>query len=1435
MRFLDQASENSSLYQNSDSDWRIELPLSLLSDSFDKQGEDQKHDLVNRSDEEWLEIFEKSVFFQGKDPLVWGHFLACVYLDPISNKFGSFFVDKLGATHFPNVSLNENSIYHPAILNLSEKNKGSNVRKVLACSLLEKYATVDEPVIKKITNGAPLKFQYDQTHAGDLANACKIVEYCTPGNMGKSIMLHGLVHPRSVQSLLVDVVYENRPEAIDANNELVFYLGDQLEQLFDPLTEYSPEQTERVYITPEFSPEEQEEKDEPLINSICQELLTLQTNFTLSIIEFLQKVLIPLRIEVLNEDIPTLSAAKLNRLFPPTIDEVTRINCIFLDALKSATPYGAVEVLKACSVTVPYFYKAYSRHEAATKNFSKDIKLFLQKFKHVIPNSNVYTEMKIETIIKGPQEKLMKIKLILERLWQSKRWSTPEIQNDAKKHFQNTMEIVDSFGKLDASSMSAYNTRVFTPSGKILTELAKGWPLELQYKWLKRRIVGVFDVIDADNNNKRDLVVIFSDYVVILNIVDAEKYYVETDNKPLISDVLMNSLINEVALPPKIPKLQVVSHCYIDKVLTSTTKDNSITFTFLNSESPEIFVYKLASSKIRASHIEELCTKATILDKVTAFHLFISNRNNFNIYFTAHELEAYQNETIKSRFTLFLNCPPSIHQLKEHNIDLAFFATLDGGKVFLTKMTLEGTCDNVEVSQDELVTVLTREIMQNYPKYTYSFGSPFYKELMGVNEKLTRLLGHDFKLIDIQDPPAINTDPVEKGSSANIATTHKKDKSYGTITTFRSSISDFKDTLLSTEMNKTKSKKSALETQGTDSSKIENTSKPKSFLSKMFSIFKKKKSTGSKTGNTTVKTGNSKLKAAISKDLPLAAPTTKGHSSKEDRIGSVVHNKIPDAKLQVENAIVHCESNSNSISDSDDQTGKVDLQEPTKLDSVYTQPQHKRQSQVFNDDLYGDLGIASSIVPEKTTTLGEEQKLDNPTYQKTELCKVVTPQSFDIDNSFTSLEPNTRNVITIETNPVSAAEAFEETDDRDITFDEPKKEDEQAETKSPIFPKINKYVIPKINFTKSPSFAELFKEMRMVLDDSDEIVNWRRLSSEVSLNEKYAIHKNSEDDSKTIKRLSIPIEVPEQEEFVKKDEPQFDQKTLDTVASTVRSPKLPGSFNVIKASPAKIISHDKLFQKRMPRSSNSNTDPPSFYPVENAENARLVELTFHSQEELSENPFYTPLTEPSEVFDYTEDQTAQQDCLVHETTREPETKIGSSKPESAPLLEDLEFSFFHMSFDDTNNTSTRESTVEMKTEFDKNGELPRKVEAADPVFYKFNNFTKSSESFFSAHDKINSATTETDDEPIWISPSKLDMFDICNKSDTFFKSLQLPPKNKATSDLSSTVLPNSKSVRKDEPSFLRDSSYDYLGRFVADDQEQEEELDCKPTRLQFRP
>ncbi|EJS44547.1 bud3p [Saccharomyces arboricola H-6] len=748
----------------------------------------------NKSLSQWSDdVFTQSVIYYGSDDFIWGEFLMCVYKSPSSNKLNAIVFDKLGMSCFESVDISSDSQYYPAIENLSPKDQESNVKKCMAVVLLQRYPLLSTSDLSRILSN-PSECDYDPPHAGDLASSCELITAVPPEEVGKRLFISGLLQNRLISSALLDVIYENNESTIELNNRLVFHLGEQLEQLFNPVTEYSPEQTEYGYKAPDD--DRPTESDDVLVKAICNELLQVQTNFTFNLVGFLQKILIALRVRVLNDEIDGLSTAKLNRLFPPTIDEVTRINCIFLDSLKTATPYGSLEVLKACSITIPYFYKAYTRHEAATKNFSKDIKLFSRHFSSIIPEKEVYTEMKIESIIKGPQEKLLKLKLIVERLWKSKKWK-PENQEMAKKCYDNVIDVIDSFGKLD-SPMHSYNTRVFTPSGKILTELAKGWPVELQYKWLKRRVVGVYDVVDINDENKRNLLVIFSDYVVFINVLEAETYYTQDgSNRPFISDILMNSLINEVPLPTKIPKLKVEHHCYIDEILVSILDENSLRFDCLKGKDSFSVVCKLSSTFITSSSVADLITKARILEKDTAFHLFKASRSHFTLYSTAHELCAYDTEKIKSKFALFLNIPPSEKILELNNLHLALFAKFsrngDSNNLIRLDILTKHGSKHVEIVSNNIVSTIINQLAIEIPICYSSLMSPMAKDLLFVNENLIKDLKHQLKAVKHNSANGSKTTSSKVSDVSDFNSAHEKKRSYGTITTFRSYTSDLKD------------------------------------------------------------------------------------------------------------------------------------------------------------------------------------------------------------------------------------------------------------------------------------------------------------------------------------------------------------------------------------------------------------------------------------------------------------------------------------------------------------------------------------------------------------------------------------------------------------------------------------------------------------------
>ena len=793
--------------------------------------------------ENFEEIFNSAVFIRSNDPKVFGNFIAIVY--NISGKpdtFCCYLFDKFGCTYHENVDISPVSKYYHAIENLSEANKKLNVPKVVAVALLQKYAYAQ----KFNPDFFPKILAFDPTDAGMALNEHKLVETnskLTPLQLGLKMQQMSCLQSRIIKSLFIDVLYENNSDVIDDNNKLVFHLGSQLEQLFNPLTEYSPEQTEIVYKpVPPADGSSLVLKDSSLVQSIIKEFVDIQTIFTVELVNFLQKYIIPIRVKVSNNEIPGISFSKLNKLFPPTIDEVTRINCIFLDALKLAQNYGSLQILKACSVTIAYFYKAYTRHEAATKKFHKDIKLFLAKFNNQLPLNQVYTELKLETIITGPQEKITKYKLILQRLWKEKRWETESAEQEATKYYNNIIDVIDTFGNqaTPSSKMSAYQNRVFTPSGKILTELAEKWPIELQYKWLKRRVVGVFDGVHY-TDNKRDVVVIFNDYVVFLNIIDGDLYYSEGSNKPLISDILMNSLINEVPLPNNIPQLTVRKHAHINQLLVTSFGDSGkqIRFDVLDGKSFPLY-YQLVAPTDTCEYICELIVKAGILCKSTAFHLFNKSfetnsvdsgnvqSSKLKTYVTAHEINTYKDEKIKSPFAIFLNIDPSYATLKENDVYFgAFLKFVDASKKLVQLQILTAKKENnqgfqlsktefdespIIVSLSEYTKVILSLLAKYHLKeYYYSLLSPLTDQIFSINEHVVEQVQEPVKFFtrglvkseNLQNLPTVSSPTTEtlnhmdksvtsQSTSVGESTPHNssfmdKSKSNSTITTFSSS------------------------------------------------------------------------------------------------------------------------------------------------------------------------------------------------------------------------------------------------------------------------------------------------------------------------------------------------------------------------------------------------------------------------------------------------------------------------------------------------------------------------------------------------------------------------------------------------------------------------------------------------------------------------
>ncbi|EGW30199.1 uncharacterized protein SPAPADRAFT_158772, partial [Spathaspora passalidarum NRRL Y-27907] len=520
--------------------------------------------------------------------------------------------------------LDSSSRFYTSVENLHDKYQSSMTRRALAVTNLKNCNRL-------INHGGELPELplWDGINAGQLANS--MTKLTTP-EIGNKLLELGLVQPHALNSFVVDVVYDNSSGSkniIEDNNKLVNLLGIQSQHLFDPLLEYSPESINITYSPPM----DNTVQDSELVSAIINELLTVQENYTLGLVELLQNFLIPLRITVLNSKNPTTTITKLNTIFPPTIDEITRINCILHAALQNASQYNHQEVIKAMAMFMPYFYKAYIRHEANVNGFNKNLHAFAQKNRsNILDNLNInksaYSTREIESVVIGALLELPKLKLIIQRL----KSEIKDCSEETEQYYNTIVKVIDAFGT-DAITIDI-SKRIFTPTGKILTELATNWPKELQYGWLTRKVVGIYELknIKSDSKYDRDVIIIFSDNVLILNIVDDDYY---TNDGLSVSDILMHSLINQKPLPKydTFPKMEVTAWSKITDIIVTTYQGTNgeyirILNTSLNgfqtTNSNYSRNYQIKTPNITGDDIIQLITKSKILSKSQPFHLFKS-------------------------------------------------------------------------------------------------------------------------------------------------------------------------------------------------------------------------------------------------------------------------------------------------------------------------------------------------------------------------------------------------------------------------------------------------------------------------------------------------------------------------------------------------------------------------------------------------------------------------------------------------------------------------------------------------------------------------------------------------------------------------------------------------------------------------------------------
>lgn len=658
------------------------IKLRPLSGQFDIFGGQES---VTKQISDWQGIFPNAAFFAGKDDF-FGPVVTMVFKNEATSKLCTMSITKFGCNVFENLILDASSRFWPACDNLIPEHRDSNVRKALAITNLKNYNK-----LWKNKGQVPVTLEWDETNAGSLASKMEVLAGRIPEQLGSQLLTLGLLQDHTLSSTVVDVVYNNRNppggnKTVEENNKIVTLLGEQLNRLFDPLLEYSPQTLEYEYEPPS-NPNVPFLHSNTTVKAILKELLDVQTHYTMDLVCVLQDFIIPLRVHVLNSSsTSTLGISKVNQVFPPTIDEITRINCIAHDALTKAQTYGYVEVFKVFSTMLPFFYNAFVRHQANLSKFHLHYSKFVHYNRECIFDSNEvnkggYTARKLETIISGTIFELPRIKLIIHRLYKTIMEETERAMNFEKieesegdtltLYYNTIMEIIDSFG-YNETAIDMSKQRVFTPSGKLLTELATGWPTELQYGWMDRKVVGIFQLTNVFNKYTEkagdEVLIIFSDHLLFIEIEEqSTKKFVL-----LLPEILMNSLINAKPLPKfsHFPQLKVKYWCDIDNLVVRSYEAEStqyLNFTtygknhFRDKGDVKILSvqnYEMSSKKDSFStcqNIMELISKAQVLSKSVPFHLFKSNDKQLRTYFCAHDKTDYESENSRSPVIILLN------------------------------------------------------------------------------------------------------------------------------------------------------------------------------------------------------------------------------------------------------------------------------------------------------------------------------------------------------------------------------------------------------------------------------------------------------------------------------------------------------------------------------------------------------------------------------------------------------------------------------------------------------------------------------------------------------------------------------------------------------------------------------------------------------------
>ncbi|KAH3679766.1 hypothetical protein WICMUC_000732 [Wickerhamomyces mucosus] len=711
-----------------------------------------------RSKDQWISIFPDSCFFQGFDSKLQTNLIIMIYEDPnvkIKKKLSSVIFTSFGEFYFNGLKIDSNSRFFPSCENLNKIDQNSNVKKCLAITILKFYSLINSNKQRLNLN----KIELNEIFAGQLASKLKLIS--NPLKFGLKLLDNGYLQLNFINSLIIDVIYDDKSELIESNNRLVYLLGKQLDQLFDPMVEYSPESTDLLYTPPtNDNDNDNVNDDDELIKSICNELINVQENITQIQVNFLQKFVIPLRYKCLNNKIP-ISIENLNQIFPATLDEIIRINCKYLEALKIALPFGSFEIVKVCGLIIPYFYKPYTRHESTMKQYGLK---FFKLVENYLPKD---TKQLYESILRDSNLNLLKIKLILERLINTKNWNLQK-KSLIDYYFSNSINIIDSFGKqnLLLNSYNNNNKRIFTPSGKILIEICENWPSILSYGWLNRKIISIEESSMEKLGNI--IIIVFNDYIVFVQI--------ENDNKdnfiPKISDILMNSLINENPIKfNELPNLKVVKFVKLSEIEIILFDQNKIKILFQNQALNDNNLILKFENQDNKKFIE-LINRAKILGKSTPFHLFKFSKFGLNIYSIAHERGNYLNELIRSKISIFLNIEINLEFLQKNQLFAAFsikFIDQDEDLVEIYCLNIEGENFRCTINCMELSSFISQEISILETKRFKSKYLGIMDNLIKSNDLILRnlIINNDDNIV--QESKILNHEDKKLSSNSSIS------------------------------------------------------------------------------------------------------------------------------------------------------------------------------------------------------------------------------------------------------------------------------------------------------------------------------------------------------------------------------------------------------------------------------------------------------------------------------------------------------------------------------------------------------------------------------------------------------------------------------------------------------------------------------------------